>query len=453
MAKGMYATVGSTTKKITKNYAVINGSTRKVTKMYAVVDGKTRLVWSSGLDIDYLYNGAVMMLCYNSSEQTKNYMQPNNVYVRPYLMSGTTFSDRKSGISSTSFVDVHVSANGKMMGYRTGYTVAVTPWNTYWNNYNVSNQYLVNDADNTTMLNNIISASGLSIDYYVYQKAFIRFNQLATHCILVVPINYGSYGSNGGLAGLVCSVADDGALTYVSTAFTIGGSSFTYSSDIHFDASDDLETLVVAGGYANGSSAKAAVYVRTGNWTYTNVLESSGSNTRYMEGCGVSRDGKYVLIPNRSASNCSWILAYINNNKATIMTNNFINQSVTYAVHRINQTRDGKNLFIPSGLWNGTYSRYERKMWKIKVSGTSYTYIGEGYDSYGFSPGDCGDFSEDDKYVMYDKTIYKVNRNASTGDIFPLLSSAKVSSVTDSVDTDKTNYTCGYCRFINPALG
>lgn len=46
MAKGEYAVVGGTTRKIKKEYAVIDGKTRAIKKKYAVIDGKTRLVWT-----------------------------------------------------------------------------------------------------------------------------------------------------------------------------------------------------------------------------------------------------------------------------------------------------------------------------------------------------------------------------------------------------------------------
>ena len=48
MAKGEYAVVNGTTRKIKKKYAVVNGVTRKIKKEYVVVDGKTRLCWSGG---------------------------------------------------------------------------------------------------------------------------------------------------------------------------------------------------------------------------------------------------------------------------------------------------------------------------------------------------------------------------------------------------------------------
>ena len=47
MAKGIYATVGNTTKKVKKMYAAIGGVTRKIKKAYAVVGGKTRLLFNS----------------------------------------------------------------------------------------------------------------------------------------------------------------------------------------------------------------------------------------------------------------------------------------------------------------------------------------------------------------------------------------------------------------------
>lgn len=46
MAKGRYAVVGGTTRKVKKRYAVVGGVTRKIKKRYVVVDGKTRLCWS-----------------------------------------------------------------------------------------------------------------------------------------------------------------------------------------------------------------------------------------------------------------------------------------------------------------------------------------------------------------------------------------------------------------------
>ena len=47
MAKGIYATVGNTTKKVKKLYAAIGGVTKKIKKVYAVIDGKTRLLFNS----------------------------------------------------------------------------------------------------------------------------------------------------------------------------------------------------------------------------------------------------------------------------------------------------------------------------------------------------------------------------------------------------------------------
>ena len=55
MAKGMYASIGGTTKKIKKNYAVVGGVTKKIKKMYAVIDGKTRLIFSG--DEGLVYHG------------------------------------------------------------------------------------------------------------------------------------------------------------------------------------------------------------------------------------------------------------------------------------------------------------------------------------------------------------------------------------------------------------
>ena len=46
MAKGIYTTVGNTTKKVKKLYAAIGGVTKKIKKVYAVIDGKTRLIWN-----------------------------------------------------------------------------------------------------------------------------------------------------------------------------------------------------------------------------------------------------------------------------------------------------------------------------------------------------------------------------------------------------------------------
>ena len=48
MAKGMYASISSTTKKIKKNYAVVGGVTKKIKKMYAIVANVTRLIFSGG---------------------------------------------------------------------------------------------------------------------------------------------------------------------------------------------------------------------------------------------------------------------------------------------------------------------------------------------------------------------------------------------------------------------
>lgn len=47
MAKGRYAIVDGTTRKVKKRYAIIDGVTRKIKKRYAIVDGKTRLVWGA----------------------------------------------------------------------------------------------------------------------------------------------------------------------------------------------------------------------------------------------------------------------------------------------------------------------------------------------------------------------------------------------------------------------
>lgn len=87
MAKGEYAVVNGSTRKIKKKYAVINGVTRKIKKEYVVVDGKTRLCWNGGGDkLFFAYN----LSTYNSNSTiTVCSFSPSNVTLTKTSITGT----------------------------------------------------------------------------------------------------------------------------------------------------------------------------------------------------------------------------------------------------------------------------------------------------------------------------------------------------------------------------
>lgn len=155
MAKGMYAVVGNSTKKVKTAYCVVGGVTKKLKAVYAVVDGKTRLIWDGG-SMDPMFVGVGRYGSYTSKDgitwsrtyfssgtiggNTPTLAAGNGVYVMlgpkgtiGYSTDGLTWTMQTLSISGYKFINAvgygntnsRVSfCNGKFIAIVSGYTTS-----------------------------------------------------------------------------------------------------------------------------------------------------------------------------------------------------------------------------------------------------------------------------------------------------------------------------------------
>ena len=94
MAKGMYAVVGGSTKKIKTAYCVVGGVTKKLKAVYAVVGGVTKPVWTAGGKKRFIYQYQRHYPSYAYGKTSTDFVNWTNwAQIGDYDATGTYFGN------------------------------------------------------------------------------------------------------------------------------------------------------------------------------------------------------------------------------------------------------------------------------------------------------------------------------------------------------------------------